>query len=94
MTMFAAAREADPLPRQPVDMTFCLGLAASPVFGLMAVMSAFGPQGMTMCSAASASGPIDSMALMYLLMGLFHLPPWLRLLSTQSPRPKPHVQGD
>jgi hypothetical protein len=94
MTVFAAARKAEPSPRQPVDMSGWLGLAAAPVFGPMAVMSAFGPQGMTMCSAASASGPIDSMALMYLLMGLFHLPPWLRLLSRRSPGHKPHVQGD
>jgi hypothetical protein len=46
---------------------------------LMAWISAVGSPGVTMCSAASAFMPINDMALMYLLMSLFHVSPWLKL---------------
>lgn len=58
-----------------------LSLAASPTFTLMAGITAIGSPGMAMCSAPPSWGPVNDMALMYLLMSLFHLPPWLRLLS-------------
>lgn len=93
MTMPAATGNAGSSHRRPADLAGRLGLAAAPVFGLMAAVSAFGPPDMTMCSAASASGPISDMTMMYLLMGFFHLPPWLRLLSGRRQR-NPHIQGD
>lgn len=57
-----------------------LALAAAPSFLLMAVLASLpaeGPLG-TLCSAANGTG-ITGMAPMYLLMGIFHTPPWLRL---------------
>jgi hypothetical protein len=63
-----------------------LGLAAAPTFALMAGISAVHSPGMAICSAASAMVPISDMALMYLLMGFFHLSPWLKLLAARSPR--------
>jgi hypothetical protein len=74
----------DVLLRQAVDLADWLGLAAAPTFALMAWISAVGSPGMTMCAAASAFMPINDMALMYLLMSLFHLSPWLKLFLARS----------
>ena len=68
-----------------------LGLAATPTFALMAWMTAISPPDMTMCSGASAFVPFNSMALMYLLMSLFHLPPWMKLLAARLQRPSTPV---
>ena len=84
MTMFAATGKGGSLPGPAVDAAGRLRFAAAPTFALMAWISAVGPSGMTMCSAASAFMPIDDMALMYVLMSLFHLSPWLKLLSARS----------
>ena len=84
MTMFAAKGKAASLLGQAVDLAGWLGLAAAPTFALMAWISAVGSPGMTMCSAASAFMPINDMALMYLLMSLFHVSPWLKLFSARS----------
>jgi len=84
MTMFAAKGKAASLLGQAVDLAGWLGLAAAPTFALIAWISAGGSPGMTMCSAASAFMPINDMALMYLLMSLFHISPWLKLLSARS----------
>lgn len=56
-----------------------LGLAASPTFALMALVTASDPAAMALCSAGSAVLPVGGMPAMYLLMSLFHLPPWLKL---------------
>ncbi|SON56742.1 hypothetical protein HDIA_3201 [Hartmannibacter diazotrophicus] len=58
-----------------------LGLAASPTFTLMAWISAADSHQAMMCAPASDLMPFSEMTLMYLLMGLFHLSPWLRLAS-------------
>lgn len=56
-----------------------LSLAATPTFALMALLAAiFGDSGMH-------GGLADSMALMYLLMSVFHAAPWLRWLATRCP---------
>ena len=34
---------------------------------------------MALCAPGAGLLPIDGMTAMYLLMSLFHLPPWLRL---------------
>ena len=58
-----------------------LALAASPTFGLMAWIAATNMPAMPLCSAAPGILPLDGMTTMYLLMGVFHLSPWLKLAS-------------
>lgn len=83
MTMFAAKEKATSLLGQAVGFARWLGLAAAPTFALMDWISTVGSS-MTMCSAASLFMPINDMALMYLLMRLFHVSPWLKLFSARS----------
>lgn len=54
-------------------------LAASPVFALMAWIAAQDTGAMVLCSHGLGMLPIGDMPAMYLLMSLFHLPPWLKL---------------
>jgi len=79
-------------------MTSILGLAASPLFALLATVSAVSTSGLSLCSTTLPLLPINDMALMYLLMSVFHASPWLRLLSQRSRRlglfPSNHIQGD
>lgn len=57
-----------------------LCLAAAPTFALMALFSylSSGELGMQ-CIAMSGASSLSGMPVMYLLMGAFHLSPWLRL---------------
>lgn len=68
-----------------------LCLAASPVFAVMAVL-AQGDSGPMICSAMTDASPFGGMVPMYLLMSLFHLPPWLRLIfgAAAAKRPSAH----
>lgn len=78
MTTFSSAQKSRPQTPPIGVLADGLGLAAAPVFALMAgIAAAAGPQ-MAMCSAMPGLLPIDGMAWMYLLMSLFHLPSWLR----------------
>ncbi len=54
-----------------------IGLAATPVFALMAWVT----PAKEICSLGSGILPIGGMTAMYVLMSLFHLSPWLRLAS-------------
>ena len=58
-----------------------LAFAASPTFALMAWIAANDVSPMALCSSGSSVLPLDGMTAMYLLMGLFHLAPWLELAS-------------
>ena len=60
-------------------MALGLGLAASPVFALMAWDTAMDPYASGLCSPRPGWLSMNDMAAMYLLMSLFHLPSWLRL---------------
>ncbi len=60
--------------------TNALALAASPVFAAMGALTAIDAQAMALCASTPGFLPIDGMTAMYLLMSLFHLPPWLRLV--------------
>jgi len=58
-----------------------LKFAATPVFAMMALLAAYTPD------AICVTGPTpiwQGMAMMYLLMSLFHAPPWLRLLAGKT----------
>ena len=97
MTMRTATEKLASSPRPAIDAAGRLGLAAFPTFALMAWISAVGSPGMTMCSEASAFAPINEMALMYVLMSLFHLSPWIKLFSARSRRrsaPTTQTEGD
>ena len=56
-----------------------LAFAASPTFALMAWIAATDASAIALCIPRSGLLPVDGMTSMYLLMGLFHLPPWLTL---------------
>jgi hypothetical protein len=59
-----------------------LSLAAAPTFVVMALWSAVGggPAEM-MCSSGGSALSLNGMAAMYALMSVFHVSPWLTLLS-------------
>jgi hypothetical protein len=60
------------------------GLAAAPTFAIMALWTGlFSGKPDMLCMAMQDSSPISGMTLMYLLMSLFHVAPWLRLISSQ-----------
>lgn len=57
-----------------------LALAATPTFAVMALLTASSSgQDIMFCSPAHPS-PLSGMTPMYLLMSLFHAPPWLKIL--------------
>jgi hypothetical protein len=55
----------------------------------MAWIAATDVSGITHCSPAAATLPVDGMAWMYLLMCIFHASPWLKLASARL-RPSTH----
>jgi hypothetical protein len=58
-----------------------LRLAATPAFAIMALLTGLMPDQMyDLCSAGTAA-PLTGMAAMYLLMSVFHLPPWPKLIA-------------
>jgi hypothetical protein len=61
----------------------CLSFAAAPIFALMALLAGVfgGASGMHSSGMHGFYGLIDGMALMYLLMSVFHAAPWLTLLA-------------
>ena len=68
-----------------------LCLAATPTFAAMAVLTVVlggGPVD-ALCAAGHGS-PLDGMVPMYLLMGAFHAPPWLELVSGRRRGPAGH----
>ncbi|WP_066805771.1 hypothetical protein [Sphingomonas asaccharolytica] len=60
-----------------------LGLAASPTFAAMAVLTSLGGGPMVLCSG-TAGFPLGGMVPMYLLMSVFHAAPWLKVIAGQS----------
>ena len=58
-----------------------IGLAAAPAFALMALGSVLaGTRADALCGAMQGASPLFGMRAMYMLMAVFHLPPWVRLL--------------
>ncbi|HUA26217.1 MAG TPA: hypothetical protein VMA54_18955 [Steroidobacteraceae bacterium] len=61
-----------------------LGLVAAPTFAIMALWTAFFSAAPDMiCMATRSASAMSGMTLMYLLMGAFHLSPWLKLLASR-----------
>ena len=58
-----------------------LTLAAAPTFAAMALIQAASRSDSMsqMCMTGARASPLAGMAAMYVLMSLFHLPPWLKL---------------
>ena len=56
-----------------------LSLAATPTFALMALWTGLANQPDMLCMQSAS--PIGGMTTMYLLMSVFHLTPWLRLVT-------------
>jgi hypothetical protein len=95
MTTSTVAMKRAATAWQARDAAGWMGLAASPVFALMAWIAATDAPPMALCSSASVMPPIDGMAWMYLLMSLFHVSPWLRLASGRTRQLNhPNTRGD
>ena len=68
-----------------------LGLAAAPVFAIMALATGLSGGDMpgTICGAGHGASPLGGMVPMYLLMAAFHLAPWLTLAARRSAQRNP-----
>jgi hypothetical protein len=64
----------------PLGAADWLSLAAAPSFGLMAVLTAVHGQTDLFCVAANHGSFLGGMVPMYLIMGVFHSAPWVRLI--------------
>jgi hypothetical protein len=61
-----------------------LYLAAAPTFAVMALLTGvLGGSPDMLCSPMQDASPLGGMVPMYLLMSAFHLPPWLKLISSR-----------
>jgi hypothetical protein len=61
-----------------------LYLAAAPTFAIMALLTGvLGASPDMLCAAMQDASPLGGMVPMYLLMSAFHLPPWLKLISSR-----------
>jgi hypothetical protein len=79
--------------RGPWLLADWLGLAAAPAFAIMALLTRLldsGPRDM-LCAAAHDASPLAGMVPMYVLMSVFHLAPWLKLISNRRSRRR--IQG-
>lgn len=56
-----------------------LYLAAAPTFAIMALLGGNAPQ--ATCLGMASASPLSGMGLMYLLMSIFHLAPWMKLVA-------------
>lgn len=83
--MITLVRTARQLARlTPSSAAAWLGLAASPTFAFMALVSVTDAHEMATCLPAEVPA-VNGMAVMYLLMSLFHAPHWLKLAAGTGP---------
>jgi hypothetical protein len=59
-----------------------LRLAAAPAFAIMALLTGMGDGPMPMICSTDAS-LLTGMVPMYLMMSIFHAPPWLKLIANR-----------
>jgi len=72
-------------PARALGAAGWLGLAATPTFATMALLTALGGgPAAALCSAGQAASPLTGMIPMYLLMSAFHAAPWLKLISKST----------
>ena len=80
--MIAARNETGRRLPAALGVADWLGLAAAPTFAVMALLTSVSGDGADMiCLTMHDASPLGGMAPMYLLMGVFHAAPWLRLIS-------------
>jgi hypothetical protein len=62
-----------------------LCLAATPTFAIMALLTGGlgGGASDMLCGSAHGASVLNGMAVMYLLMSIFHATPWLKLISNR-----------
>jgi hypothetical protein len=67
------------------DPPGALALAAAPTFAAMALWTALasGPSDM-ICTSSPGVFSLNGMTIMYALMSIFHVPPWVRLLRSRT----------
>ncbi|MBH0236380.1 hypothetical protein [Methylobrevis albus] len=86
-------RSPDLLP--PAGTAGWLALAAAPTFAVMALVEVTHARPPALCAPVAGLLPIDGMTAMYLLMSVFHLPPWLKLAAGRpAASPGPTPEGD
>jgi hypothetical protein len=65
------------------NIAACLSLGAAPTFAFMALLTALGDVPDRLCPPGRDTSPLTGMVAMYLLMSAFHLPSWLKLMSSR-----------
>lgn len=67
-----------------VGLAKWLGLAASPTFAAMALLTSLGNAPMVVFCSGGSGLPLGGMVPMYLLMSVFHAAPWLKWIAERS----------
>jgi hypothetical protein len=70
-----------------------LRLAAAPTFAALGLLTGLQEPGMADTICGHAASPLGGMVPMYLLMGLFHLAPWINVLSRVQRKVDKHFQN-
>ena len=84
----STAIDSDVRSAAALDAAHWLSITAAPTFTLMALLTAVHGSGKVamICGFAREPAWLGGMVPMYLLMGLFHSAPWLRLISSRARR--------